>query len=110
MERNDIRKIFDAALALEKGKRALISFDSERAAECARVQLYLEKRKYFKANRFDDEELTFGRKYDKDKKEFFLVIEKISRGFNFFVEDEDGKFIKKNIDEIPFEEGNIEVE
>ena len=103
MTREELNSVFGAAISLKEGQRAVLQFQDDRSAECARVQLYQYKRKYMQLWSKSTDELFFS-KETRDGS-CLLVIEKKKRGFSFFIE-ENGVFKETPLiikEEIPLE-------
>ena len=108
MERSEVEAVFQEALLQPAGQRSVVVFQTEKAVNSARVQLYNEKRKYLAANSCDQEELVITKKVENGK--YFLILTKAPRGFTFFQEDENGKLVQKELRKTHLEECKTEKE
>lgn len=103
MTREELNSVFGAAISLTPGQRAVLQFQDDRSAECARVQLYQYKRKYMRLWAKAEDELFFSK--ESRSGACLLIIEKKKRGFSFFIE-ENGVFKETPLvikEEVPLE-------
>lgn len=88
MKRDRVKTIFNELVAAEVNDKFILRFPDERSAESARTSLYKEKSIW--STQFDNTSVAINRKYNQQKGEFLIELEKISSEFEMFKVSKNG--------------------